>query len=104
MSERYILSDDGITPVKEPDLMKWAHWLEKPGSTIVKQETLPDGKFVSTIFLGLNLDYCGGEPILWETVVFDKEHGSQLQQNRCGGDRFEAERMHAAMLARHTNE
>ena len=37
---------------------------------ILKQTTLKNGVFVSTIFLGLDHSWGGGAPILFETMVF----------------------------------
>lgn len=40
----------------------------------VKQEELPDGKFVSTVWLGLDYSYFGEAhgPLIFETMVFPK--------------------------------
>lgn len=45
---------------------------------VVQQDTLPNGKFVSTVFLGMdhswedknNPDY---KPVLWETMIFPND-------------------------------
>jgi hypothetical protein len=36
----------------------------------VKQETLQNGYFVSTVFLGLDHNFSGGPPLIFETMVF----------------------------------
>ena len=36
----------------------------------VAETTLPDGKWVSTIWLGLNHQYGDGPPLIFETMVF----------------------------------
>jgi hypothetical protein len=36
-------------------------------------DVLPDGKVVSTVFLGLDHSYREGPPVLWETMVFSRE-------------------------------
>jgi hypothetical protein len=55
---------------------------------VVQQDTLPNGKFVSTVFLGLDHgwedrnkpDY---KPVLWETMVFsDQEFGADEYMER----------------------
>lgn len=105
MSGQYILSEDGFTPIPEPDLMAWGKWMQKDRVRIVKQEELPDGRYLSTVFLGLDHAYDGGGPLLWETMLFEKKgSGHALDSDRCGGDRPNAERMHAEMLAKHTRE
>ena len=67
---RYILDSEG-NPVEEPDLVKWALWYEQDGNRILARDEV-GGSVVSTIFLGLDYKYLGGEgpPILWETMVF----------------------------------
>src|SRR4029077_16902913 len=60
-------------------LLKWTEWMEesfrtKPDRRIVKQQTLPNGKFVSTVFLGINHNFSfKGPPLLFETMVFSKD-------------------------------
>jgi hypothetical protein len=36
----------------------------------VAQTALPDGKWVSTVWLGLNHAWNGGPPLIFETMVF----------------------------------
>lgn len=74
INNKYILVDK--KPVLEPDFLKWGKWFEEAsenGERIVKQETLPNGKFVSTVFLGLDHNFGEGEPLLFETMVFAPE-------------------------------
>lgn len=68
MGERYILDDAG-NPVAEPDLMKWAQWMEEGNRRVALTE---EGDWrVSTVFLALDHNFAGrGEPVLWETMVF----------------------------------
>lgn len=70
--DRYILDANG-QPVLEPDWEKWAK--SKSCGSSIKVTTLA-GVRISTIFLGLDHNHCGGEPILWETMVF----GGKLNQ------------------------
>jgi len=97
---RYLLNSAG-EPVAEPDLLTWATALEK-GDRIVKQEHI--GPFwISTVFLGLDHNWGDGPPILWETMVFLKDHegiryGEDIDMDRCSGSREQALAMHAAMV------
>lgn len=69
--QKYILKDKKLIPV---DLMTWAKWLETAGNErVVKQEELPNGRYVSTVFMGLDQSFCAGEPLLFETMVFPKK-------------------------------
>lgn len=105
---RYILDDHG-NPVPCPDLFKWAQWTEqsyKSGVRHIARDELPDGHWVSTVFLGLdhNVDRildpeAGHLPILFETMVFN-DYG-QLDTNwSCEryATRAEALEGHAAAL------
>jgi hypothetical protein len=89
---QYILI--GQTPVPEPDLMKWAEWMQT-ADCIVFQEEIAGG-VVSTVFLGLDHQYGAGPPLLFETMVF--RDGESVACHRCGTWR-EAEAQHGDVLA-----
>jgi hypothetical protein len=64
---KYIL--DGHAAVEEPDLMKWALWMETADRHV--RDTFRDDVRVSTVFLGLDMNHLGdGPPHLFETMVF----------------------------------
>lgn len=67
----YIL--EGKTPVPVSDAIEWATWYEK-GDRIVKQTQVSTDVRISTVFLGINHNYFGGPPILFETMIFGGEH------------------------------
>lgn len=83
LNEHFILENG---EVKEVDLAKWAYWLEcHPKERIIKQQYTWHGYFVSTVFLGLNHNYGGGPPLIFETMVLDTRfeyqwRGSTLDQ------------------------
>lgn len=58
---------------KEIDLYEWARLLEDIDYKIIKQETLKNGYFVSTVWLGLNHAWREGEVLIFETMVFDRK-------------------------------
>lgn len=65
----YILDRDN-KPI-EADPLVYIDWIHNnPSRKAVKQESIGDVR-VSTVFLGLNHSYEGGEPVLWETMVFE---------------------------------
>lgn len=70
MTDRYILVD-GV-PVEEPDLLKWAMWMENDTVRRVGY-TETYNAAVSTVFLGLDHSFGGGEPVLYETMIFGGE-------------------------------
>lgn len=57
----------GKTPILTTDVVKWS--LEFGKNRVVEQTTIGD-IFVSTIFLGLDHNFYGGTPILFETMIF----------------------------------
>ena len=93
MSSMYTL--DGHTPVACDDVMAWRHWMETADRRVANQRR--GGVRVSTVFLGLNHNWGGGRPLLFETMVFGGPHDEN--QNRYATWE-EAEAGHAAMCAR----
>ena len=94
---KYILDKKG-RPVFEPDLIKWSEWFEHSRTQrIVKQEIIGKSK-VSTVFLSFDHGWGLRGPLLWETMVF----GGKLdqEQDRCSGNREQAEAMHERMVKR----
>ena len=54
-------------------MMEWANLLENKDYKIIKQEELSNGKWVSTVWLGLNHNFGTGKPLIFETMVFPNE-------------------------------
>jgi len=53
---------------------EWSRLRQIRDYKIVKQETLPNGVWVSTVWLGLDHQYeDGGVPLIFETMVFPKD-------------------------------
>lgn len=93
MTHRYVLRN-GV-PVPEPDLMKWAEWMEQPSRRVLRQDAR-DGVLVSTVFLGLDYNFAGGPPLLYETMVFREGRGDECERYHT---REEALAGHERMLA-----
>jgi len=66
--KNYVLAADGKTPIEEPDTLKWAWWFEH-ADRVVRQDRVGDYT-ISTVFLGIDHNWWGGKPILWETMTF----------------------------------
>jgi len=68
MTDKY--RRDG-TPYPEGDsgLFEWAQDLEHREYQIVRQESLPNGYWVSTVWLGLDHSFGSGPPLIFETMV-----------------------------------
>jgi len=82
--KNYILDDSmQPQPVSVTEYYQWKDSLPKEMQTGIGFQVLgtkcQDGKFASTVYLGVDHGYGGGSPVLWETMVF-------------GGDDEECER------------
>jgi hypothetical protein len=93
----FTLGEDGEpVPVPGDDIREWAQWFESADRKIA-HEDLPDDVAVSTVFLGINHNYTGGAPVLFETMIFG---GPWDQYQWRYTLRTEAERGHAAIVAK----
>jgi RimJ/RimL family protein N-acetyltransferase len=77
MLDRWILKADG-TPVEEPDLERWAHWMTDPHARRVAWTEVGEWT-VSTVFLGIDHSFGSGPPVLWETMVFGPDPWDEAQ-------------------------
>ena len=69
-------------------LVEWAETFEHQSDyKIVEQTTLPNGRWVSTVWLGLNHQYGDGPPLIFETLVFS-QHG---EWSEVDGERYSTE-------------
>jgi len=94
--KRYVLSKDGETPIESTNDDEWGLFMWDVSNRRVALETI-NGITISTIFLGIDHSYFGGSPILWETMVFDEKMINQ-KEDRCSGNREQAEAMHIKMV------
>ena len=68
ITDKYVLAEDGRTPVPCPDLLEWAAFFEKVDRVVAKVTV---GDYVlSTIFLGIVHGVGPNGPLLWETMIF----------------------------------
>ena len=77
MSEKYILEEH--KPILCDDLMEWAKWFETADRKVAKTN-ISDEVTVSTVFLGLNHNFLGKPPILFETMVFGGTHDEEMER------------------------
>ena len=96
VNRHYILINKKVIEVSSE---LWAEWLENAGKErIVKQQTLKNGNFVSTVFLGLDHNFGIGKPLLFETMVFSNTKDlDELDMNRYSTYK-EAEKGHKLMV------
>ena len=55
------------------DTLTWAKMFEDMSYKRIAETTLPDGKWVSTVWLGLNHNYDAGPPLIFESMVFSSK-------------------------------
>lgn len=92
MSDKYILDSDG-EPIPCHDLMQWTIWFQRPLEKVVYCEVV--GTYtVSTVFIGKDYSLGKGRLLLWETMIIG-EGPLNYHLERCGGNRNQAEAMHA---------
>lgn len=58
---------------KKIDMMEWCKLFEDFNYKVVQQDKLPNGKFVSTVWLGLDHQFGNGPPLIFETMIFPKK-------------------------------
>lgn len=71
MNGKYIL--EGHKPKLVEDVLEWGRWFET-AERHVAETVLPNGTRVSTVFLALDHSFSGGEPLLFETMLFGGKH------------------------------
>lgn len=64
----YVLADNG-QPVLIDNPMAWGKWMMEANRAVCKTTVKP-GIDVSTVFLGIDHNFGGGAPVLWETMIF----------------------------------
>ncbi|MBT9166763.1 MAG: hypothetical protein DDT19_00087 [Syntrophomonadaceae bacterium] len=100
MSNYYVLRDKQAIPVD--DVRVWGRAFEK--DRVVRQETLPNGLFVSTVFLGIDHGWSEQKPLIFETMVFP----SEADLNELDMERYstweEAEQGHQEMVEKWRNQ
>lgn len=106
----YILDEQIVKPVETLEEWATARYdedeegkLTRTKDWIVKQETI-HGKFISTVFLGMDHGWGEGPPIVFETMVFSKE-GDGIEDSVCRYSTWEeAEAGHAKAVELVKNE
>jgi hypothetical protein len=96
--DRYILN--GHDPVFCEDLATWTAWMENPYRLVQDTEFVDSARNrvrVCTAFLGVDVNFGDGEPVLFETVVFGGPYDWELYRY-CTWE--EAEQGHAAVIQR----
>ena len=98
----YKLDEEG-NPVPVANPQDWAVWFETAGKKRVVEQNHTDCRFVSTVFLGIDMRYDEGAPLLFETMTFRKTNG-EINWAEESGERYstrdEAQQGHNRWLAK----
>jgi hypothetical protein len=83
-------------------LRQWARSFEKRPDRRVAETTLPDGTWISTVWLGLDHSFGSGPPLIFETMVFPSQ--DDMRDQDCDRYSTEAEALdgHARMVEKWT--
>lgn len=87
---------------KPIDLMEWGSLLNNFDYQVIKQEELPNGKWVSTVWLGLDHNFYGGKPLIFETIVFSSKSSYDEVDVKRYSSLKEAEDGHKCLVAKHS--
>ncbi len=90
--------DKDGTPLDQT--LAWAKKYEDPEYKRVAETTLPDGKWVSTVWLGLDHQYGEGPPLIFETMVFKSKDELNEQEMARYSTLEEAQAGHEEMVKR----
>ncbi len=77
---------------------EWSESFSDPSKRVVQQDSIDGGWFVSTVFLGLNHAFSGGQGIWFESMVFRPD--GQTSDERRYRTWNQAKRGHEEILAR----
>lgn len=84
---RNYIIDDEHNIVPQPDLRMWAEWYETADRHVGFCD-FGDMK-VSTVFLGMDHSWDGSAPMLFETMVFERNRDPGLELDYVQSDDFE---------------
>lgn len=82
----YYILDANHVALPVFDLYEWGKWFETNDRQVAKD--IIDGWLVSTVFLGLDHQFGGGEPLLFETMVFAPEGANDYDFGGHDQDRY----------------
>lgn len=61
-------------PIPIPTGLAWARWMHQEGQSgglrVIARDEWDDGTFLSTIFIGVDMSFGMGPPLLWESMAF----------------------------------
>lgn len=97
MTSRLLVLDERGNAHEEADFATWASWFYRIGNRQLGCDILPDGRLVTTIFLGMD----DGSGMLFESVLWQ---GTEPLEGSLYPTREAAQAGHAALLAKALKE
>ncbi|MGB7996530.1 MAG: hypothetical protein WCF45_10435 [Photobacterium halotolerans] len=98
MNGLYIERDGVPVPA---DIEEWVAYMAKSDRTVAKWEQA--GLLVSTVFLGVDYNFYGGKPLVYETMVFGGLNDQKFKRSssRCGAASHHEEAVNATKAMMH---
>jgi len=87
----------------EIPFLQWCMMFENSDYRVVKQDILPDGKTISTVWLGLDHSmWPGGAILIFETMIFNEDHEEiDIERYTTEAQAIEG---HEQMIQKHLNK
>jgi len=82
------------------DMMDYSRQFANMEYKRVKETTLPDGTWISTVWLGIDHHFGDGPPLIFETMVFSSQEDMADHDCERYSTLAEAEAGHTAMVAK----
>lgn len=95
LAHGHYIERDGI-PKMATSLLVWALWTENADRQIA--ETFVRDVRVSTVFLGLDVNYGHGTPVVYETMIFGGKHDQYQERYSTRAEAMEGHRDALAMV------
>ena len=92
----YYVCDDLGTPIPV-GAVTWEAWFETANRVVGYDKV--HGNKISTVFLGIDHNFDGGIPILWETMIFGGEHDGYCRRYSSKSDALEGHAL-AVLIAK----
>lgn len=78
----YYILDEAGQPQQVTDLMAWGQWHASNRDAMRVGSTTVGAVEVSTVFLAIDHNFCGGQPLMYETMTFG-EAGDSGMDGHC---------------------
>lgn len=102
---RWYTLDENNKPVVADSVIEAVEWLEENPERKALNQDYIDDVFISTVFLGLDHAWIpGGNPVLWETMIFGGEHDQYQERYTSYEDAVEGHQKALNLVNKLSNE